>query len=204
MSRLALLLSPLLLAGCTKAPEESTNAPTTNVLKVPHPARRDAMVFHVVDGREHCTTNCPNPRTNVVWFWRGDKQFQWDASPSPGVTGYRVYYGPNRDSLTNVVAVAGLTFLPTNCPAGTNLFAVSAVNSIGLESDLTVPIPLSVFREWVVEDWTKLKSGQVTRLALTTSYFYSRTNLTKELFVRVRGTNQVTRQRTDYVGVSVL
>lgn len=153
--------------------------------------------------RVRCTTNCPAPRTNVLWFWRGDKQLQWNASVSSGITNYLVYYGPNRDSLTNVESVAGLLFLPTNCPAGTNLMAVSAVNSIGLESDLTAPIPLSVFREWVVEDWTKLKSAQLTRLALTTNYFYARTNLSKELLVRVRGTNQVTRQRTDYVGVAV-
>jgi Fibronectin type III domain len=60
----------------------------------------------------------------------------WDASPSPGVTGYRVYYGVGSGNYTNSVVAGNVT---TNTVSGLSsgvayFFAVTAFNTIGLES----------------------------------------------------------------------
>ena len=60
----------------------------------------------------------------------------WGASPSPDVTGYRVYYGAASGVYSNSVVVGNVT---TNAVPGltsgvTYFFAVTAYNAIGLES----------------------------------------------------------------------
>jgi len=73
----------------------------------------------------------------------------WDASPSPEVTGYKIYFGPSSRNYTNVinvgnVLVATVTNLSTG---GTYFFAATAYDGGGLESDFsnevsyTVPVP---------------------------------------------------------------
>lgn len=73
----------------------------------------------------------------------------WDASPSPEVTGYRIYYGVGSRSYTNVVTVGNvLTATVTGLKPGvTYYFAATAFEGSGLESDFsnevsyTVPVP---------------------------------------------------------------
>jgi hypothetical protein len=60
----------------------------------------------------------------------------WGPSPSAGVTGYRVYYGPASGNYTNSVAVGNVT---TNNVSGlasgaTYYFAVTAYDTNGLQS----------------------------------------------------------------------
>lgn len=81
--------------------------------------------------------------------WAASASFAWDASPSPDVTGYRIYWGPSTRTYTNHVVIGNfLTGSVTNLSEGaTYYFAATAYNAHGLESDfsnevsLTVPLP---------------------------------------------------------------
>ena len=63
----------------------------------------------------------------------------WDISPSPGVTGYRVYYGAASGSYTNSVVVGNATAITIQGLASGILyyFAVAAYNASGQESDFS-------------------------------------------------------------------
>jgi len=70
----------------------------------------------------------------------------WDASSSPEVTGYRVYYGTTAGNYTNSVVVGNVT---TNTLAGltvnvTYFFAVVAYDANGLESIFSNQIAYTV------------------------------------------------------------
>lgn len=59
----------------------------------------------------------------------------WDRSPSVGITGYRIYFGPTSKSYTNSVAVGNVTSnLVTGLVAGTYFFTVVAYDANGIES----------------------------------------------------------------------
>jgi hypothetical protein len=62
-----------------------------------------------------------------------------DGSPLTDLTGYHIYYGASADLLTNQVNVNSSTtsYVVNSLVAGTWYFAVTAVNSVGLESDLS-------------------------------------------------------------------
>lgn len=73
-----------------------------------------------------------NPPANVT--------LAWDASPSSGVVGYRLYYGAaGTRQYTNVITVTSSTTLTlSNLVRGaTYRFAATAVTSEGLESDFS-------------------------------------------------------------------
>ncbi len=63
----------------------------------------------------------------------------WDLSPSPEVTGYRVYYGAASGNYSNSVVVGNVTTNTIRGLAGgvTFFFAVTAYSASGLESDLS-------------------------------------------------------------------
>jgi hypothetical protein len=69
----------------------------------------------------------------------------WDASPSTNIAGYKIYYGTNSGSYTQVVsagpatqrAIAGLT------PGTSYFFAATACDDTGLESDYSNEIPFT-------------------------------------------------------------
>jgi hypothetical protein len=71
----------------------------------------------------------------------------WDRSPSLEVTGYRVYYGGASQNYSNSVVLGNVTSNTISGLAigGTYFFAVTAYNSIGLESprsnEINVTIP---------------------------------------------------------------
>lgn len=73
--------------------------------------------------------------------------FAWDSSPSPEVTGYRVYYGAASGNYTNSVAVGKVksVTVPGLASGVTYFFAVNANNASGLESafsnELTFTVP---------------------------------------------------------------
>jgi hypothetical protein len=62
----------------------------------------------------------------------------WDPSPSPGVTGYRIYFGTNAGSYS-FVTNAGLVQTQTVALPHTGrwIFAATAVDANGLESDFS-------------------------------------------------------------------
>jgi hypothetical protein len=63
-----------------------------------------------------------------------------DGSPLTNLAGYRVYWGPAVGNYTSSVTLntAGLTsYVVSNLAPGTYYFAVSALNSGGLESALS-------------------------------------------------------------------
>ena len=63
----------------------------------------------------------------------------WDRSPSPGVVGYRVYYGGASGNYTNNVVVGNVTTntVPGLSPGVTYFFTITAYGANGLESPLS-------------------------------------------------------------------
>lgn len=61
----------------------------------------------------------------------------WTPSESPDIVGYNVYYGGTSDDYTNEISVGNLTSLTVSGLANgaTYFFAVTSVNSFGVESD---------------------------------------------------------------------
>lgn len=62
---------------------------------------------------------------------------EWDASPSPNISGYTIHYGPGSRDYTTAVALPAnaRTATITNLGFGTWFFAATARNTAGLESD---------------------------------------------------------------------
>jgi hypothetical protein len=62
----------------------------------------------------------------------------WNPSPSPGVVGYILYYGPASHAYTNMVTVGNATNVTIGIqPLSDYFFAVTAYDSFGLESDFS-------------------------------------------------------------------
>lgn len=70
----------------------------------------------------------------------------WDASPSPEVTGYKIYYGPSSRNYTNVINVGNVLMATvTNLSTGaTYFFAATAYDGGGLESDFSNEVSYTV------------------------------------------------------------
>lgn len=74
----------------------------------------------------------------------------WDGSPSPEVTGYRVYYGAASGTYTNSVTVGNLTTgtVPGLTAGATYYMAVIAFDANGLEStfsnEISYTVPVTV------------------------------------------------------------
>jgi fibronectin type 3 domain-containing protein len=65
----------------------------------------------------------------------------WDASISPGITGYRVYYGNVSQTYGAPASVPNQTSCAvTRLAAGTYYFAVTALDTNGYESDFSNPL----------------------------------------------------------------
>lgn len=64
---------------------------------------------------------------------------EWDRNPETNVMGYRVYVGTaSRNYVTNYMTTnTMLTITNSSLPFGTNYFAVTAFDEIGLESDFS-------------------------------------------------------------------
>ena len=62
-----------------------------------------------------------------------------DGSPLADLVGYHIYYGASADLLTTQINVDSSTtsYVVNSLVAGTWYFAVTAVNGVGLESDLS-------------------------------------------------------------------
>lgn len=65
-----------------------------------------------------------------------DISLAWDASPTPTVTRYKVYWGPSSRTYTQLVVIGNQTaYTVTGLTTGTWYFAVTAADDIGNESD---------------------------------------------------------------------
>lgn len=74
----------------------------------------------------------------------------WDASPSPSVTGYYIYYGPGSRSYTNKVYSGCCSCVVSNLTGGvTYYFAATASDTNGLESDYSNEVSYRVPSNWV-------------------------------------------------------
>ena len=77
----------------------------------------------------------------------GSATLSWDApttdtngQPLTNLSGYRIYYGESKTTLTETVNLTGTglqTYVIDNLNAGTWYFAIKAVNSAGVESALS-------------------------------------------------------------------
>lgn len=70
----------------------------------------------------------------------------WDASPSPEVTGYKIYVGPSSRVYTNIVTLSNvLTCTISNLNKGnTYFFTATAYDASGLESDYSNEVSYTV------------------------------------------------------------
>jgi hypothetical protein len=80
--------------------------------------------------------------------WAASVVLAWDASPSPDVNRYRVYWGGNSRNYTNWVEVSNQTTATVSnlVPTGTYYFAATALNIQGLESDFSNEVSYMVPR----------------------------------------------------------
>ena len=64
-----------------------------------------------------------------------DVSLAWDASTSPNIASYKIYYGVNSGTYTTTIPIGNqTTYTLTGIPNGTYYFAVTAVDSSGNES----------------------------------------------------------------------
>jgi hypothetical protein len=114
----------------------------------------------------------------------------WDPSPSPGVTRYRVYWGPSKGRYTNYVEtpLRALTIPGLMLP---QYFAATALSTNGLESEYSAEVggrPV-----WVVwaEARTNLVSGSGwARWTELAEAVVERSRLPGELYLRLGLTNE--------------
>jgi hypothetical protein len=67
-----------------------------------------------------------------------DVSLAWDASVTPEVTGYKVYYGNSSGIYGAPITIGNLTtYTVTGLSAGTYYFAVTAIDAQGNESDFS-------------------------------------------------------------------
>jgi fibronectin type 3 domain-containing protein len=67
-----------------------------------------------------------------------DVTLQWDASVTPTVTGYKVYYGLESRLYGTPITIGNITtYTVTALGAGTFFFAVTAIDAQGNESDFS-------------------------------------------------------------------
>ncbi len=105
----------------------------------------DSISISVSDGK--ATTSLPTFSLNVLQIAIGAATVEWtppttntDGSPLADLAGYRITYGRSADNLnqTAVIDNPGITsFTVSNLSVGRWYFAVFAVNSNGLESDIS-------------------------------------------------------------------
>lgn len=81
----------------------------------------------------------PVPALGAMGFGQYGVDLNWNHSPSPGVAGYRVYYGTTSGNYSNSVVLGNVT---TNTFSGlmggvTYFFAVTAYDANGLESNFS-------------------------------------------------------------------
>lgn len=87
----------------------------------------------------------------------------WNASPSPDIAGYQVYYGTASGNYTNSLTVGNVTTATVSGLAAgvTYYFAVSATTAIGLASTLSNPASYSEAMSAAQMQIQALSGGQI-------------------------------------------
>jgi hypothetical protein len=85
------------------------------------------------------TVNSPASNGTATLSWSAPTQ-NTDGSTLTNLAGYKLYHGTSASALTDVRTVASnsSTYQFTSLAAGTHYFAISAYNSDGVESSLSV------------------------------------------------------------------
>src|SRR3989440_5924367 len=69
----------------------------------------------------------------------------WDPNSESDVGGYKIYCGPSSRNYTNIIDVGNVTSNRiSNLASGSYYFAVTAYNTLGLESDYSNEVPYTV------------------------------------------------------------
>ena len=75
---------------------------------------------------------------STTQLFPADISLAWDASVTPGVVGYKVYYGnASRTYITNIPIGTQTAYTVTGLANGTYYFAVTAFDAAGNESDFS-------------------------------------------------------------------
>jgi hypothetical protein len=83
---------------------------------------------------------------SVVLSWAAPTQ-NTDGTAITDLSGYNIYYGSDAQAMTqkiNVTNVGVLTYVVSSLSPGTWYFAVTSVNSAGIESDPSEPINATI------------------------------------------------------------
>ena len=113
----------------------------------------------------------------------------WDASPSPEVTRYRVYWGPCRRSYTNYVETPCLTATVPGLVLP-QYFAATAVSSNGLESEFSQEVGGEPVVVVTALARTNLTSGEWTQWTQWTPAVVRRAELPGSLYLKLTITNE--------------
>jgi hypothetical protein len=151
------VLSPRQAAVATTA-----GKPMVQAASLPNPLIPQAQVLAVTE------TNQPfvvNSNINTVFYGIG---LAWDPSVSTNVAGYMIYFGAASRTYTNVTDVGLQTNVLVACPYGFVIYyAVTAYNTIGLESDYSSEVS---YGHWLPDRVTvNWPTNQPATLLLSTS-----------------------------------
>ena len=80
------------------------------------------------------TSNTPQTEVTISWIAPTENT---DNTPLTDLTGYKVYYGLSSDNLTGVLVDNSTSKKISGLSRDTYYFAVSAVNALGVESELS-------------------------------------------------------------------
>jgi hypothetical protein len=114
----ALLGLSSMLAGCDDS-ADSASAPASTTATT----STTAATVTSIDGAAKLTWVAPTEDTN--------------GAPVSGLAGYYIYYGTDKSDLSQVIPITGAdttTYVVNGLGAGTYYFAVSAYNTMGMDS----------------------------------------------------------------------
>jgi hypothetical protein len=136
------------LAGCGEdngadAAPSNTSASSTTSTTVAETTAENSKGSGSASTTTGTTTSTPPPKaatsSSITLGWVPPTQNN-DGSPITNLAGYKIRYGTSSSEYSRTIALqnAGLTrYVVDNLPSGTYYFAITAYNSLGVESSLS-------------------------------------------------------------------